>query len=597
MSEAGLTDPSVGDGANADVLVVDDTPANLLALQAALDGLPYRLVTARSGEEALRKVLARDFALILLDVQMPTMSGLESARLIRARRRSQHTPIIFITGHGRDHESVREAYRLGAVDFLSKPIEPDILRAKAQVLVELKRRTDEVARQARELRRHERLERDRALAEQRAVLEADAMRERLEEQRVHAAELERLNRRLEENDKRKNEFIAILGHELRNPLAPLVSGLELLQSRDVEVQQEAQVVMKRQVHHLSRLVDDLLDVSRVTRGKIELQCSEVEVAALVRQAVSQVQALAHERNQELVVRGTDVLGRLEGDEVRLVQVLSNLLSNAVRYSEPGGSIELHAEAAPDELTFRVRDRGKGIPAELLPRIFDLFVQGSSTQGGLGIGLTLVQQLVRLHGGNVSVSSGGDGSGSEFTVRLPRELPAPRRQACQDGDAGSSNLALARRPSSDGGSPPIWRPLQIVLIEDNEDARFLMAEMLGMWGHEVREAGAGGEGLALLDARAADLVFVDIGLPDMEGYEVARRVRAQSSTRHPRLIALSGFGQDRDRQCSQEAGFDHHLVKPASIESLQALLEKIRPSVAQGARASESPSAREERGAK
>jgi two-component system, sensor histidine kinase len=264
---------SFADAPPCDILVVDDTPENLTAIGVALDDLDYRLVKVQSGKEALRRLLKQDFALILLDVQMPTMSGFETARLIRARDRSKHVPIIFITAYDRDDAEVLEAYRLGAVDFLMKPIQPEILKAKASVFVELQRRTHEVERQAEQIRTHVMQERESWLTEQRARLEAEALKERLEEQRLHAAELERLNHRLEDNDRRKDEFIAVLGHELRNPLAPLVSGLELLEIANDETVARSRAVMKRQVDHLIRLVDDLLDMSRVSRGKIELRRS------------------------------------------------------------------------------------------------------------------------------------------------------------------------------------------------------------------------------------------------------------------------------------------------------------------------------------
>ena len=267
LSPSKTLDPVV-DALPSDILVVDDTPENLTAIEVALDELNYRLVKAQSGKEALRRLLKQDFALILLDVQMPGMTGFETARLIRARDRSRQVPIIFITAYDRDDEEVLEAYRLGAVDFLFKPIQPEILKAKASVFVELSRRTQEVERQAEQIRAHVLQERESWLAEQRNRIEAEVLKRRLEEQRLHAAELERLNRRLEEGDRRKDEFIAVLGHELRNPLAPLVNGLELLETADGEAVERARLVMRRQVDHLIRLVDDLLDISRVSRGKI-----------------------------------------------------------------------------------------------------------------------------------------------------------------------------------------------------------------------------------------------------------------------------------------------------------------------------------------
>ncbi|MEO8184491.1 MAG: response regulator, partial [Deltaproteobacteria bacterium] len=285
-----------------DILVVDDKPENLTAVRAALEELDYRLVEAQSGRDALRRLLQQDFALILMDVQMPTLSGFETARLIRSRERSKHVPIIFITAFGPDETEVLEAYQLGAVDFLMKPIQPQVLRAKASVFVELERRTEQVRRQSEQIRLHVEQERESALSEQRSRLEADALKERLEEQRLHAAELESLNRRLAEDDRRKDEFIALLGHELRNPLAPLVAGLELLATAEPEVAGKTRSVMKRQVEHLIRLVDDLLDVSRVSRGKIELRRSRVRAGDVLEHALSLANPLMIERRHVLRVQ-------------------------------------------------------------------------------------------------------------------------------------------------------------------------------------------------------------------------------------------------------------------------------------------------------
>jgi two-component system, sensor histidine kinase len=560
-------DPASNDGRPCDILVVDDTPENLTAIEVALDELNYRLVKVQSGKEALRRLLKQDFALILLDVQMPTMSGFETARLIRARDRSRHVPIIFITAYDRDDAEVLEAYRLGAVDFLLKPIQPEILKAKASVFVELQRRTQEVERQAEQIRAHILQEREAWLTEQRSRLEAEALKRRLEEQRVHAAELQRLNRRLEEDDRRKDEFIAVLGHELRNPLAPLVNGLELLETADARAVERARGVMRRQVDHLIRLVDDLLDMSRVTRGKIELRRSRVRAGDLIDQAVSLATPLIAERRHELVAerQGADVF--VDGDEVRLTQVLANLLNNAARYTEPGGRLALSVVASGSGVEFTVKDNGRGIPTELLPRVFDLFVQEREGGGGLGIGLTLVKQLVGMHEGRVEAHSEGAGKGSEFRVWLPacadQTAPEPRSEDFIDDAPTTMPEAGA------------MRALNVALVEDNDDVRLLMGEVLESWGHEVRQAATGAIGVDLILSQQPDIAFIDIGLPDMDGYELARQIRSALGSKKPLLVALSGFSQRRDRERASHAGFDDHLAKPASPADLKRLLSQAR----------------------
>jgi signal transduction histidine kinase len=560
-------DPASNDGRPCDILVVDDTPENLTAIEVALDELNYRLVKVQSGKEALRRLLKQDFALILLDVQMPTMSGFETARLIRARDRSKHVPIIFITAYDRDDAEVLEAYRLGAVDFLLKPIQPEILKAKASVFVELQRRTQEVERQAEQIRAHILQEREAWLTEQRSRLEAEALKRRLEEQRVHAAELQRLNRRLEEDDRRKDEFIAVLGHELRNPLAPLVNGLELLETADARAVERARAVMRRQVDHLIRLVDDLLDMSRVTRGKIELRRSRVRAGDLIDQAVSLATPLIAERRHELTteLQGADVF--VDGDEVRLTQVLANLLNNAARYTEPGGRINLSVAASGSGVEFVVKDTGRGIPKELLPRVFDLFVQEREGGGGLGIGLTLVKQLVGMHEGRVEAHSEGAGRGSEFRVWLP----ACADQSAHDAQALESTEEVPTTLPEAGH----MRALNVALVEDNDDVRLLMGEVLESWGHEVRQAATGAVGVDLILSQQPDIAFIDIGLPDMDGYELARQIRSALGAKKPLLVALSGFSQRRDRERASHAGFDDHLAKPASPADLKRLLSQAR----------------------
>jgi signal transduction histidine kinase len=562
----------------SDILVVDDTPENLVAIEAALSGLATNLVMATSGPEALRCLLQNDFALILLDVQMPSMDGIETARMIRERERTRHVPIIFVTAYDRNDDDVLAAYRLGAVDFLFKPIDAEVLRAKASVFVELQKRTAEVARQSILLQNQERAMHERALAEQRRRIEADALRARLlenerlakelaqknEELRGIQAKLEDTNARLAEDDRRKDEFIAVLAHELRNPLTPIVAGLHLMEgpqdaSRDLT---RVRGAMQRQISHLVRLVDDLLDVSRITSGKIELCREPVRLGEVIAQATEISQPFIAQRNHTFTSRVEAGDTQVHGDPVRLAQVISNLLNNAARYTDPGGKIELLCTSDSEGVRIDVADTGRGMGPELLPRVFDIFVQEKAGGGGLGIGLTLVRRLTEMHGGRVEAHSEGPGKGARFSVFLPRAT-------------GKEPVELIERESIP--APLSNRPLRIVLIEDNDDIRATIGEVLSRWGHQVFRAPTGEEGLSIIMRERPDLALVDIGLPDMEGYEVATRARSTLNDACPRLVALSGFGQGKDRIRSAASGFDEHLAKPVTGALLQRVLNQPRVS--------------------
>lgn len=558
-----------------DILVVDDNPHNLLAIEAALGDLGDRLIKARSGREALRYLLTEDCALILLDVLMPSMDGFETARLIRSRERSRHLPIIFVTAFDTDEREVLEAYKLGAVDFLFKPIIPEILRAKASVFVELQRRTAEVTRQAALLRDHERREHERRLEEERRRWEEEALRRRMEEQRKSAEELAhraeelartvaereraereltRTNHRLAEADRRKDEFMAMLAHELRNPLTPLVAGLELLRQRPLTDPVSARVrdAMDRQVVQLCRLVDDLLDVSRITAGKIELRHEWVDLRAVVKEAVHSANGNGRRVEVELPDRPLGV----RGDPVRLAQIVQNLLHNACRYTGEDGRIAITAEHGDDEVVLEVADDGRGISPMILERIFDMFVQEGPGEG-LGIGLTLVERLVSLHGGRIAAESPGPGGGSVFTVRLPAALVPEVAAGARNGDRTRAG--------------PVTTPLRVLLIDDNADVCGTMCELLSLVGHRVDTASDGAEGLELLLRIRPDVALVDIGLPKLDGFGVAERARAALPDGCPRLVAMTGFGQPSDRERAARAGFHDYLVKPASFDSLMSAL--------------------------
>jgi signal transduction histidine kinase len=912
----------------ANILLVDDQPKNLLALEAILEGLGQNMVRARSGEEALRCLLREDFALILMDVQMPGLDGLETAALIRQRDRSKFTPIIFLTAYQANEVQVFKGYSLGAVDYLFKPVVPEVLRSKVAVFVELFEKTEQVKRQAEQLRENERQEHERRLAEERHRWEVDRLRAeaarekkvaeelgrtvaervRAEQQvREHARRQElvaelgrralagidlaelmdqavalaaqtlevefglllelsddgetlllragvgwkegtkgratvhsgtrsqagfallaagpvvvedpqaetrfelapllaehgvvsgmtlvvhgrerpvgvlgvhsgrrhaftrddahflqtvahvlsaaiqrrrdeeelaavkdelavqladmtrlhklsarlsntlelgavleevvravtllqgtdsgllvlhrrdeddlhpavsvgfsdaelpfvrrlaldgtasgrlngaggevlvddmeqnpdyapglsgvrragfrsvcltplrtrggevigtlatwfrrprrptdqenrlvelytrqaaeaidnaRLHRELTEASRRKDEFLAMLAHELRNPLSPILNALQILRMAGANgtAAEKARSIVERQVRHMTRLIDDLLDLSRITRGKIQLKKEPVELGQVLARAVESTRPLIESQAHRLEVAPPPGPLTLEADPTRLEQVLANLLNNAAKYTEPGGRIELTAAREGDEVVVRVKDTGVGIPPEMLERIFDMFMQvdrslSSTAQWGLGIGLTLVRRLVEMHGGSVRALSAGPGQGSEFVVRLPL---AKGGAAPGERDEGKPEPGLEVAATT-APTPP----LRVLVADDNKDAVESVAMVLRLAGHEVRTAHDGAAAVAAAVAFRPQAVLLDIGMPGMDGYAVARRLR-QVGLDGAYLVAMTGYGQDEDRRRSREAGFDHHLTKPVAPEDLEGLL--ARPEV-------------------
>jgi PAS domain S-box-containing protein len=767
----------------ANILLVDDQPANLLALEAILAELGHNLVQVLSGEEALRRLRDLDFAVILLDVQMHGLDGFETAIRLRAQERSRHTPIIFLTAFEDNRLSVEQAYGLGAVDYLIRPLVPVILRAKVTGFVDLFQKTEQVKRQAEQLRHLERLEFERKLAEENARFRAltehssdavtlvradgtvlysspssrrvlgyepeefvgrsgfevvhpddqpriaarlgglvrepntpvmeelrarhkdgswrwvecvgtnllgelavgaivvnfrditdrhratEALRESedrfarfmqhlpglawikdlhgryvfanaaaahafrtccaglygktdaevfppatadqfAENDRqalasgvcvqvvetlehddgvlhhslvskfpipgpdgkpalvggmaIDITDLKRAEEELRAADRRKDEFLAMLAHELRNPLAPIRNAVQVMKLLIPEEPNlhRARDMIERQVHHLARLVDDLLDVSRITRGKIQLHREPLELAAVIARAAEASRPLIEARGHRLTVSLPSDPVILLGDGTRLAQVFSNLLSNAAKYTHDGGRVEVAVQTNRGEAVVRVRDNGVGIPADLLPRVFDLFTQGdrslARSEGGLGIGLTLVKSLVEMHGGRVEAFSDGVGKGSEFVVGLS----ILERRRGQRGTGTEAVVIPARIVSH-----------RVLVVDDHVDAAESLALVLKAQGHEVRTAHDGVSALEVARAYQPDVVLLDIGLPRMDGYEVARRLRSQTDLQDALLIAVTGYGQEEDRRQAAAAGFDAHLIKPADLAALQALLRE------------------------
>jgi signal transduction histidine kinase/ActR/RegA family two-component response regulator len=381
------------------------------------------------------------------------------------------------------------------------------------------------------------LDAERAKVEELRVTQAETMRA-LQESRVAA----------EASSRAKDEFLAMLGHELRNPLAPIQTALELMRMRPELPNERERAVIERQTRHMMRLVDDMLDITRITRGKLELRRERAEVGELIARSIEIAAPAVEQRRHELVseVRHSLVV---DGDAARLVQVFVNLITNAAKYTDPGGSIRVSATRDGDEAVVMVRDTGRGIDPTLLPRIFEMFIQEQQNlgrpQGGLGLGLAIVHSIVELHGGTVSASSAGAGTGSEFTVRLPLAIATPITRAT---------------PVSPSDEGPYVQPV-VLLVDDNEDAAELLADLLRSRGCVVHVARDSAEALQTATRVIPDVALLDIGLPVMDGYELARRLRELPTWSRVRLVALTGYGHDNDRRRSIDAGFQVHLVKP------------------------------------
>ena len=586
-SRATARSAPTGEPEKVNILLVDDQPARLMTYQSVLAELNQNLVSVSSGLEALDKLMRTEFAVVLLDVSMPGMDGFEAARLIHEHPRFERTPIIFVTGvHMSELDRLR-GYKLGAVDYVSVPVVPEILRSKVAVLVELYCKRRELV----ELNRHL-ADANERLAEANAALQAEKTRElhalnstlqqaNLELERTNialqgeVAERSRAEQALKEADRHKDEFLAMLAHELRNPLAPIRNAVHLMKMKAVEDQQllVARDIIERQLIQLSRLVDDLLDVSRITRGKINLARQRVELRELVERAVETVTPVIESRAHTLKVEIPQKTLAIYGDPLRLTQALGNVLGNAAKYTDAGGHITVRARRRRRDVEISVRDTGIGISADVLPCIFDLFTQvdqrNGRPQGGLGIGLALVRRLVEMHDGTVTASSEGVGQGSEFIILLPLSV---QRAASREADSADKASEATQAANPAAPRPLVQR--RILVADDNEDARESLAALLALSGHEVFRAEDGSVALESAERHRPHVALLDIGMPHANGYEVARQIRGQPWGRDMVLVALTGWGQESDRRQSHEAGFDSHLTKPVDPDVLDELLARV-----------------------
>ncbi len=520
------------------ILLVDDEPRNLDALEAILGDEGYNLLRADGADRALHLLLANEVAAIVLDIKMPGVSGFELAKMIKGTRKYRQIPIVFLTAYLVDDDDVAAGYGAGAVDYLTKPIKPQILRHKIAVFAELFRKT-------------------RALAELNDTLE--------ERVRARTAELEASEAALRAADVKKDDFLAVLAHELRNPLAPLRTGLDLLlqQPGMPEAANHTLAVMNRQLAHMVRLIDDLLDVSRISRGALDLKPEHVELGAIIRDAVETCKPFLDRREQTIHVETpTPVIAYV--DAARVSQVIANILNNASKYTPMRGAVTIVLAQEGDRGMIRVTDTGVGISPDKLDRVFDMFTRIDRTiadsNRGLGIGLALARKLAEMHGGTVTAASAGEGLGTTITVSLP----------VANGVATATEpkvISHARAPAGVG--------LDILVIEDNDDNADMLVEWLQTLGHSVKIARSGPTGLALVKETRPELVLCDIGLPGMDGIEVCRSVRQLDDAPQPIMVALSGWGMAEDRRRTKEVGFDHHLVKPVAPDKLYALLESVQ----------------------
>jgi signal transduction histidine kinase len=494
------------------LLNVDDDETMRYVKSRILRGAGFDVVEAPDGASGMRLLHEHNPDLVLLDVKLPDANGRELAKRIKA---DPHLAKVVVLQTSASHVDSRHrvaSLEAGADGYLVEPMEPEELVAIVRALLRMRRAEHE---------------------------------------------LQQAHDRLQEADRRKDEFLAMLAHELRNPLAPIRNGVEILKSPDEAIRERARQLIGRQVEHMSRLVDDLLEVSRITTGRLLLRREFVTASEVVKVAVETVRPLLEEFRHELTLTLAAEPIVLHADVARLEQVFTNLLTNAIKYTDPGGHVRVTEQLDGDQYVLRVRDNGVGISPALLPHVFDLFTQGERSldrsQGGLGIGLALVQRLTQLHGGSVEVTS-VVGQGSEFVVRLP---------AVRAATPPPPPVAVAPRP--------VVRPLRILVVDDSVDTAESFAMLLQASGHTVRTAF---DGLAAIDEALdfhPDVVLLDIGLGGLNGYEVAARLRHAPSLQGVVLVAVTGYGQETDRQKSLQAGFDEHLVKPADFGRLEQIL--------------------------
>jgi PAS domain S-box-containing protein len=624
----------VADPAPAKILVVEDEPANRYVLVRHLRKAGFNVIEAATGAEGLQR-LEEMPDLVILDVRLPDFDGREICRMIKSSPRTAQVMVLHASATFASTEDRVLGLEGGADGYLTYPLDLAELVANVRALLRIRQAEQQARMAARHLEttfsaindgvalvdaegrvlrcnpamagflgcavgeilgkcfqsvvhsalgpvevppvpdagQGGRRSREVQAGERWFLMLADPVRDEsgdasgavyvltdITERKLLDAELCRRTEELASANRAKDEFLAMLGHELRNPLAPILNAVTILreETRDGEARERAREVMERQVHHMARLLDDLLDVSRINRGTIELRRAVLDLTQVANLAAQHARVLMDARQHRFHVILPSEPIWVHADSTRLEQVLYNLLSNAAKYTPPGGSIRLVCERDGDTAVLTVRDNGRGIPAAMLGNIFDLFTQVSPTLdrslGGLGLGLTLVRRLVEMHDGTVVATSEGEGRGAEFTVRLPT-VPTPSQPAEREAEPASTAPGAMR----------------VLIVEDNDDSRETLQDLLALWGHDVTVASDGVSGLRALKEALPDIALIDIGLPGIDGYELSRQIRALRGGEKVRLVALTGYGQPEDRARALSAGFDDHMVKPLEPEKLRRLL--------------------------
>jgi len=573
------------------ILLVDDEPRNLDVLETLLQSPDYNLVRAQSGQAALMRLLNDDFAAIVLDINMPGMSGLELANLVKQRRRTQHIPIIFLTAYFQEDRSILEGYETGAVDYLTKPINSQILQSKIAVFADLFRKTRALTRsnEALELQIGQRLKAEEALRRGNAELE-----ERIHER---TADLVRINEELRSREtalraseaqalaasRAKDDFLAALSHELRTPLNPvllLASAAANDPSLPSGVRADFDMIRKN-VELEARLIDDMLDLTRITRGKLLLDFRAVDVHEILRDALAIIRAELDAKRIDLRLEFLATKTVVWGDPVRLQQVFWNVLKNAMKFTPDGGIVVLRTRTQADgeSLAVEVTDNGIGIETGDLAKVFGAFTQGTHVAGGashrfggLGLGLAISRTLVELHDGTIEASSPGRDQGATFLILLPLSSAAAKPAASRIPFPAAREIAAPPPARSVSPAIPSGRRFRILLVDDHAPTRTTLTHLLARRDYDVFSAGSAAEARSIAADYHLDLVVSDIGLPDQDGCELMKGLRAES----PELpgIALSGYGMDDDVARTRDAGFREHLKKPVNIDALAAAISSV-----------------------
>jgi PAS domain S-box-containing protein len=663
------------DAPPARILLVDDHPPNLVALDAILDPLGQELVHAHSGEQALRNLLDSDFALILMDVQMPGLDGIQTAKLIKERPRNRHIPIVFLTAIHKDPAYIFRGYKEGAVDYLLKPFDPEILRAKVSVFVDLWRKNELLRRQqamlgARELlegekrgelrfraltdsmpqcvwaarrdgeiyycnriwreyagedagitffgalpgdevaqvreswqeaiRAGEPLEREQRLRRKdgewrwhlcRMVPERDERRrisgwictatdidqqKRIEEaNKVLLASEQEARHEAEVANRTKDEFLATVSHELRTPLNAILGWTRMLRTGAVEPKALGRVLetIERNARVQTQLVEDILDVSRIIAGKLRVNVQKTDLHAVSRSALDAVRPAAEAKGVQLVADFVPGSADFCGDPDRLQQVIWNLLSNAIKFTPRDGKVVLRIDRVRSDVLISVSDTGAGIPRAFLPHVFDRFWQADSSitraQGGLGLGLAIVRHLVEVHGGTVQAHSEGEGKGATFTVQMPVRAVAPEAPPWAPQANGGAQVALPEPPAI---AEKLLAGVDVLVVDDEADARDLVAAVLGRCGADVRTACSVDDAMRQLIERRPHVLLSDIGLPNEDGYALIRRVREIDP--HVPAGALTAYASPEDQRRALAAGFHAHVAKPVEPAELALVVASL-----------------------